>query len=95
MYHSVAFSHADPVPDIFIMSPERFSQLASVMGFCNLNGKTYQEHIIIAAGERIPKNLHDAIRQAKNSEDALTLLRDNNIPYVHEDGVIQNTASGL
>ena len=90
MYHSVAFSSTDPVPDIFIMSPDRYMGLSSVYGFCNLNGKTYQEHIIKTAGERIPKNIHILIMATKNPEDALEILCNNQIPYVHEDGVIQD-----
>ena len=56
MYHSVAWNDdattpaSDPDPEIFIMSEERYLMLTTVRGFTNLNGSTYQEHIIITAG---------------------------------------------
>ena len=94
MYLSAAWneegaSEPDPDPEIFIMSEERYLMLTTVHGFTNLNGSTYQEHIIVAAGERIPADMHDSIRRASTAAAALKLLRDNYILYAHEDGVVR------
>jgi len=95
MYDSVAWNDDattpayDPDPEIFIMSEERYLMLTTVHGFTNLNGSTYQEHIIKTAGERIPTDLHESIRQASTAGAALKLLKDNYILYAHEDGVVK------
>ena len=65
------------------MTEELFNQLCYVRGFNNLNGNTYQEHILVIAGDRIPENLHDNIKNAKTSLDALNILDDNKIDYNH------------
>ena len=80
---------SDPDPEIFIMSEERYLMLTTIHGFMNLNGSTYQEHIIKTAGERIPVDLHESIRQASTADAALKLLKDNYILYAHEDGVVK------
>ena len=48
-----------------------------------MNGKTYQEHILVIAGERIPKELHDSIRGAESGNAALDILTTNKIPWTH------------
>ena len=52
--------------------------------FDQMNGTTYQEHIVIIAGKRIPSDLHDAVRQAKSGDIALEILTKNNIPWSHK-----------
>jgi hypothetical protein len=92
MYHSVAWNEGtapESDPEIFIMSEERYLMLSTVRGFTNLNGSTYQEHIIMTAGERIPVDLHESIRQSSTADAALKLLKDNYILYAHEDGVVK------
>ena len=68
-------------PPEYIMTQALFNQLCHVSAFNTLNGSTYQEHILIIAGERIPQELHDAIRNAASGDDALEILTKNNIPW--------------
>ncbi len=65
------------------MSQALFSQLCQVSAFNTMNGKTYQEHILIIAGERIPNKLHDSIRQAESGDAALEILTQNSILWTH------------
>jgi hypothetical protein len=70
-------------PD-YIMTQTLFDQLCHVSSFNKMNGTTYQEHIVIIAGKRIPSALHDAVRQAKSGDIALEILTKNNIPWSHK-----------
>ena len=67
----------------YIMTESLFNQLCQISAFNNVNGSTYQEHILIIAGERIPTKLHEAVRKAVSGEAALKILEANNIPYTH------------
>lgn len=67
----------------YIMSENLFTQLCCISGFNKMNGPTYQEHIIIIAGKRIPESLHHVIQHSTSGEKALDILRENNIPYTH------------
>lgn len=68
----------------YIMPQTLFNQLCEVASFTVMNGKTYQEHILIIAGERIPSDLHEDIRKAESGETALALLTKNDIPWSHQ-----------
>ncbi len=70
-------------PTEYIMTQALFNQLCHVSAFNTVNGNTYQEHILIIAGERIPKELHNAIRDAESGDAALEILTKNNIPWTH------------
>jgi len=65
------------------MTQALFDQLCQISAFNTANGNTYQEHILIIAGDRIPKELHDEIRNAESGDAALELLTKNNIPWRH------------
>ena len=67
----------------YIMTESLFNQLCQICSFNDVNGKTYQEHILIIAGERIPTTLHNTIRNAVSGSAALKILEENNIPYNH------------
>jgi len=67
----------------YIMSEHLFSQLCQIQSFNHLNGKTYQQHILIIAGERIPSQLHPSILEAPSPHAALEILTKHNIPYSH------------
>jgi len=68
----------------YIMSEQLFSQLCQIQSFNRHNGKTYQRHILIIAGNRIPKELHLSIREAPSGQAALEILTTHNIPYSHK-----------
>ena len=68
----------------YIMTQALFNQLCQVASFAEMNGRTYQEHILIIAGERIPSDLHKDIRKAESGDDALNILTQNNIPWSHQ-----------
>jgi hypothetical protein len=65
----------------YIMSPELYYSLTNVKGFTNLNGKTYQEQIIVTLGNFLTDELKTSILNTKSDEDALTLLP---FDYTHE-----------
>ena len=46
----------------YIMSLETFTLCCNVSGFNNINGNTYQDHILLIAKDRIPKYLHEEIK---------------------------------
>ena len=70
-------------PPEYIMTQVLFDQLCQISAFNAMNGKNYQEHILIVAGNRIPKELHDSIRTADSGDDALNILTANKIPWTH------------
>ena len=65
------------------MSEQLYNQLCLVRSFNNTNGATYQEHILIIAGKRIPKDLHESVSKAKSGSLALEILKQHNITYSH------------
>ena len=65
------------------MPEDLFNQLCLVRSFNKANGATYQEHILIVAGKRIPKDLHTSISKAKSGTLALEILKQHNIAYSH------------
>ena len=67
----------------YIMTEQLFNQLCQIKSFNEKNGKTYQEHILIIAGKRIPTELHETIRKASTGKKALELLEKHNIAYTH------------
>lgn len=67
----------------YIMSEQLFSQLCQIQSFNQHNGQTYQQHILIIAGDRIPSQLHASILEAPTSRAALEILTTHNIPYSH------------
>lgn len=69
----------------YIMSQDMFNQLSNVNGFNQKNGFTYQQHILITAWYRIPSKLHYIILNAKSGNDALNILKKNNITYLHDN----------
>lgn len=68
----------------YIMTEGLFNQLCHISSFNEKNGKTYQEHILIIAGKRIPTELHEIIRKASTGKKALELLDEHNIAYTHK-----------
>ena len=69
----------------YIMSPELYYSLTNVKGFTNLNGKTYQEQIIVTLGNLLTDELKTSILNTKSNEDALTLLP---FDYTHDHQAI-------
>jgi len=63
------------------MSSGLYYSLTKVHGFTNMNGKTYQEHIIIILGDFLSNEVKDNIITTDNIEKALSLI---NIPYTHQ-----------
>ena len=43
----------------YLMSPDLYETLTMVNGFTNLNGKTYQEHIIKILGKQLTPKSQD------------------------------------
>ena len=65
----------------YLMSPELYNSLSNVSGFTTLNGKTYQEHIVLILGKYLSKKIKKKILNSNNIEQALELI---NIPYSHQ-----------
>ena len=62
------------------MSPELYSSLCFVNGFKNMNGNTYQEHIILILGKLLSEEIKNEILNCESIDGALKLI---NIPFTH------------
>ena len=67
----------------YIMDERMFNNLSCVNGFNQYNGSTYNEHILIIAGSRIPSHLHKGIIEATDAAAALGILTANDISFCH------------
>ena len=65
----------------YLMSPDLYNSLTNVHGFTDMNGETYQKHIIIILGEFLSNEVKEKILNTDNIEEALKLI---NVPYTHE-----------
>ena len=65
------------------MSPELYGTLSMVSGFTNLNGKTYQEHIIKILDKKLTQEIKEHITKTSTSKEALEVLKKNKIEYTH------------
>ena len=67
----------------YIMTPTLYNSLSNVRGFMNLNGKTYQLHILT-----IFNNLDDKIKneimETTDDYEALKILQKYNIEFTHK-----------
>ena len=71
------------VTENYLMSPELFNNLSYVQGFNNLNGKTYQDHIVIILGEILSDEYKEEILKATTPSQALAILDTAGIKYTH------------
>ena len=65
----------------YIMIPDLYYSLRNVRGFTEMNGNSYQEHIIIILGEFLNDETKNKIRKTITDEEALELIP---FPYTHE-----------
>jgi len=63
------------------MSPDLYYSLTNVSGFTDMNGDTYQKHIIIILGDFLSNEVKEKILKTTNIEEALALI---NVPYTHK-----------
>jgi len=66
------------------MPPGLFAQLTNISGFCNTNGKTYQEHIVLIFAEDLSTNQKKAVTNTSTEKDALVVLQKENIAFTHD-----------
>ena len=67
----------------YIMTPDLFNQLCYVSGFNKMNGNTYQEHIEKMFGSLMNDNEIARIRDCKNSDEALGVLKNLGVCFTH------------
>ena len=67
----------------YIMTPSLFHQLSQISNFNAVNGNTYQEHILLIAGDRILEDLHPQIKATISEEQALAVLTSHGVPFTH------------
>ena len=67
-----------------IMPPWKFNELSMVRGFNKINGKTYQEHIIIILGHLMTSEDQKRISEATSTDEALTNLSNTLIYSFYE-----------
>ena len=58
----------------YIMTTELFNSLCNVRGFNDINGQTYNEHIIIILGNLLDEETKESILKSETSAEALKLL---------------------
>lgn len=68
---------------MYLMTPELFQQLSNVRGFNNLNGVTYQDHIIIIFSDSLTSSQKDEVKKCENELDALDYLKNQLIDLTH------------
>ena len=68
----------------YIMHPNLFETLSTVSGFNDLNGHTYQQHIIKIFGVSISSEMETQILQSTTTNEALNVLKTNHIKYSHD-----------
>ncbi len=56
------------------MTTELFNSLCNVRGFNDINGQTYNEHIIIILGNLLDEETKESILKSETSAEALKLL---------------------
>ena len=66
----------------YIMHPNLFNDLSSVNGFNSLNGKTYNEHVVLILG--LTGNLRKQILECKEYEDIINKLTENDHKITHQ-----------
>lgn len=62
------------------MSPELYYSLCNVHGFTEMNGDTYQKHIILILGNFLSEEIKTKILDCKSIDETLKLI---NIPFTH------------
>ena len=65
----------------YLMSPDLYFSLCQVRGFTNLNGSTYQAHIILTLGNLLSEETKKKIGNTENIDEALNLI---DIPFTHD-----------
>ena len=64
----------------YLMPPELYNSLKNVHVFTDINGETYQKHIIIILGKYLSDKNKENILKTNSIIEALKLI---NIPYTH------------
>ncbi len=64
------------------MHENLFDQLCCVRGFNNMNGKTYNDHIVLIL--ELQGEIKDEVLQAKTPLEAKNILKKHNIMFTHE-----------
>jgi hypothetical protein len=64
----------------YLMSPDLYFSLCQVRGFTDMNGDTYQKHIILILGDSLSSETKEKIMNSQSVEEALKLI---DIPYTH------------
>ena len=65
----------------YLMSPDLYFSLCNVRGFTDMNGDTYQKHIILILGDSLSVEIKEKIMNTESIEEALELI---DIPFTHE-----------
>ena len=63
------------------MSPDFYFSLCRVRGFTDMNGDTYQKHIIKILGEFLSDEVKHKIMNSESIEEALGFI---DIPFTHD-----------
>ena len=68
----------------YLMHPNLFAQLSFVRGFNEMNGETYQSHILMVLEDRLTADDKLIIMVTRTPEDALEAVTKLGIEYTHE-----------
>ena len=66
----------------YVMHENMFYKLVNVRGFTNLNGESYQEHLVLQLN--LKDKLKDLVLKSESDEDAKNILKENNIKFTHD-----------
>ena len=65
----------------YVMHEEMFESLLQVNGFANLNGQTYQQHLVIIL--KLEGEIKKEVLESKSIEDAKNILKKYDIEFTH------------
>ncbi len=74
----------EEVNETYIMNPSLFTQLSSVRGFNDMNGKTYKQHILMVFEDSLSHEEKDKIMATETDEESLEVLKSYGINFTHE-----------
>ena len=65
----------------YVMHEQMFESLLQVNGFANINGQTYQQHLVIIL--KLEGDIKKEVLESDSAEDAKNILKKYEIEFTH------------
>lgn len=66
----------------YVMHEDMFESLLQVNGFANLNGQTYQQHLVIIL--KLAGDIKKEVLESESVKDAKDILKKYDIEFTHD-----------